>query len=155
MNVSPRPKKPWFKKPAPETSKRMKLVKSSGTRLERAMEDLLLGLELEYERQPRLVGQPDFRIKDTNILIFCDSSFWHGRRAKEISGKAFRKNVKFWTTKLLETRKRDVRTNRILRKEGWHVIRFWDTEVLNSPEKVIKKLLKELNKNVRQKTHGN
>ena len=48
----------------------------------------------------------------------------------------------------METRKRDMRTNRILRKEGWHIVRFWDTDILNSPEKVIKKLLKELDKNV-------
>lgn len=148
MKEFSRAKKPWFRKPSHETSKRMKLIKSSGTRLEKAMEKLLLGLGLRYEKQPCLIGQPDFRIKDTNVLIFCDSSFWHGRREKEISGKAFRKNVEFWTAKLLETRKRDMRTNRILRKEGWHIVRFWDTDILNSPEKVIKKLLKELDKNV-------
>ena len=94
-------------------------------------------------------GHPDFRIKEANVLVFCDSSFWHGRREKEIKGEAFKKNKEFWMNKLTENKKRDARINRALRKEGWCVLRFWDTDIFKFPEKVIKRLLKEIGKNAR------
>ena len=81
------------------------------------------------------------------MLIFCDSSFWHGRREKELKGEAFKKNKEFCVNKLRENRKRDIRTNRILKKEGWHVLRFWDTDILKFQDKVAKKLLREINEN--------
>jgi len=118
----------------------MKRVKSIGTRLEQAMESLLKERKVKYEKQPNLRGKPDFRIKKSNVLIFCDSSFWHGRRMREITGEAFKKNKEFWVNKLMENKKRDARINRALRKEGWKVLRFWDTEILKNPNGIIKKL---------------
>ena len=118
----------------------MKKVKSTDTNLEKTMEKTLRSLHIKYEKQPDLEGCPDFRIKGTNILIFCDSSFWHGRRMREITGEAFKKNKEFWVNKLMENKKRDARINRALRKEGWKVLRFWDTEILKNPNGIIKKL---------------
>jgi len=140
-------KKPWFRKPSLAVSERMRRVRSSNTRMEKAMENLLKEQKIKYEKQVNLLGRPDFKIVGTNILVFCDSSFWHGRRKKEIKGEAFKKNKEFWVNKLRENRRRDTRINRILRKEGWRVLRFWDTDVLKFPGKVIKKLLRELKKN--------
>jgi len=134
-------KKPWFKKPSLAVSRRMRRVKSTDTSIEKCMEALIRNQKIKYERQPSITGKPDFKIKDANILIFCDSSFWHGRRFKEISGEAFKKNKDFWVNKLKENRKRDSRINRTLRKDGWKILRFWDNEILKRPEKVIKKLM--------------
>jgi len=142
-----RAEKPWFGKPSKKVSKRMSRVKSFDTGLEKSMESLLKSRKIKYEKQPRLPGHPDFLISGTKILVFCDSSFWHGRRKNELDGSAFKKNKEFWRTKLSENRKRDVRTNRKLRKLGWHVLRFSDADVLKSPEKVCRRLLKEVEKN--------
>jgi len=132
--------KPSFEKPTKEVSERMKKVKSKDTSLEKAMEAILRELGLEYEKHPNLFGKPDFRIKNKKVLIFCDSSFWHGRREKEVSGKAFKKNRNFWTNKLIENRRRDQRTNKTLRKESWSVHRFWDADILKKPDKVKNRL---------------
>ena len=140
-------KKPWFKKPSLAVSERMKRVRSANTRMEKAMENLLKDQKIKYERQANLLGHPDFKIVGTNILIFCDSSFWHGRREKEIKGEAFKKNKEFWVNKLRENRKRDARVNRTLRKEGWSVLRFSDVDIFKFPKKVTKKLLREIEKN--------
>jgi len=137
--------KQCFKKPSKKVSERMRRVKSSGTSLEIAMEEILRNLHISYERQPDLRGRPDFRIKGTNVLIFCDSSFWHGRREIEITGKAFKKNREFWTKKLIENRKRDQSNNRALRKSGWSVQRFWDTDILKRPDKVRNRLRRIIN----------
>jgi len=134
-----------FKKPPEEVSERMRKVKSRGTRLEERMESMLRELGVKYQKQLNLQGKPDFRIHGTNVLIFCDSSFWHGRREKEITGEAFRKNREFWEEKLIENRKRDARNNRALRKSGWSVQRFWDTDILKKPDKVMNRLRRIIN----------
>lgn len=139
-------KKPWFKKPSADTSRRMRLVRNINTKLEKAMESLLKAHSIKYQGQPSVFGRPDFRIKNTRVLIFCDSSFWHGRRKKEISGEAFKKNKEFWVNKLRENKKRDARINRALKKKGWRVLRFWDTDILKNPDKTIKKLTSEIKK---------
>jgi DNA mismatch endonuclease (patch repair protein) len=134
-----------FEKPSKEVSERMKKVKSVGTSLEKRMESILRSLGIRYQKQPNLQGHPDFRISGTNVLIFCDSSFWHGRREKEITGNAFKKNREFWREKLTENRKRDTRNNRALRKSGWSVQRFWDTDILKRPDKVRNRLWRIIN----------
>jgi DNA mismatch endonuclease (patch repair protein) len=134
-----------FKKPTKEVSERMKRVKSRGTALEKQMENILRSLHIRYNRQPDIRGNPDFRIKDTNVLLFCDSSFWHGRREKEVTGKAFRRNRALWVEKLTRNRLRDERNNRALRRTGWSVWRFWDTDILKKPEKVKNRLRRIMN----------
>lgn len=129
-----------FKKPSKKVSERMKKVKSKDTKLEKTMEKTLKSLDIKYEKQPNVEGHPDFRIKGTNVLIFCDSSFWHGRKEKERNGEAFKKNREFWTKKLTENRKRDRRINRRLRKNGWSVHRFWDTDILKGSNKLTNRL---------------
>jgi len=126
----------------------MKKVKSTDTNLEKTMEKTLRSLHIKYEKQPDLEGCPDFRIKGTNILIFCDSSFWHGKREKEITGEAFKKNREFWKKKLIENRKRDTQNNRALRRSGWSVQRFWDTDILKKPDKVINRLRRIINETI-------
>jgi len=129
-----------YKRPTPEVSERMRRVRSADTGLERAMEGILNGLGIRHENQPDLPGKPDFRIEGTNILVFCDSSFWHGRRPAEVSGKAFSRNKAFWVQKLVENKKRDERVRRALRRRGWSVHGFWDTDILANPDKVASRL---------------
>jgi len=127
-----------------KTSRRMAKVKSQGTRLEKTFASLLRKNGIKYQGQPKLFGKPDFRVKDTKVLIFCDSSFWHGRRKKEITGEAFRVNRRFWREKLLYNKNKDKRVNRVLRRRGWTVVRFWDDEILKHPDWVLKKLNKHV-----------
>jgi len=133
-----------FKKPTSNTSKRMKKVKSCGTKLEKIFASLLRKNGIKYQSQPKIFGKPDFRVKDSKILIFCDSSFWHGRRRKEITGEAFRVNRGFWKEKLLYNKNKDKRVSRILRRRGWVVVRFWDDEILKRSDRVLKKLNKHV-----------
>ncbi len=114
----------------------MRRVKGKGTALEKAMAKILRKLAVTYEEQVDLPGTPDFRVKGTNVVVFCDSSFWHGRRERETTGKAFSRNREFWVNKLWANRRRDERVNRRLRRAGWSVQRFWDTDILRKPDKV-------------------
>lgn len=137
--------KPTFEKPSKEVTERMKKVRGRDTKIERETKKFLDELNLRYEEQPkmkRIRGTPDFRIKGTKILIFCDSSFWHGRRKNVVTGEAFKRNREFWTRKLMENRERDRRITKILQREGWFVYRFWDTDILRKPDKIRNELKK-------------
>ena len=130
-----------FKSNSSFTSERMKRVKSSGTKLEQAMEKLLVEIGVLYVKQPKLLGHPDFELQGRYVLIFCDSSFWHGRNPDDLSGKNFIKNKELWIEKLKKTQQRDKRINRELKRAGYKVLRFWDDEILKSPE-TVKKIIK-------------
>lgn len=138
--------RPWFKNPTKAVSERMKRVKSKGTKLELMMESTLKQLGIKYEKQPNLYGHPDFRIIGTSVLLFCDSSFWHGRNEKDLSGTSFKKNREFWHNKIVTNRRRDQRNRRVLRNQGWSVWRFWDTDILKKPEKVRRRLRRIVNR---------
>ena len=129
-----------FAKPLAAVSVRMRRVVSKDTGLERTMEGILKRLGIKYVSQPKVEGHPDFMITGTNILIFCDSSFWHGRNKKDLSGETFNKNKKLWMEKLNRNRKRDAVINRRLRQNGWRVYRFWDDEIYKKPDMVGEKI---------------
>ena len=126
-------------KPSQEVSDRMRRVRSKDTIIEKTTERLLKQLCLEYEKQPKMIGHPDFILKKEKIAIFCDSSFWHGRLTKK---QSFKRNQSFWENKIQENRKRDKRTNQRLRKLGWKVLRFWDDDILSRPRFVARKILR-------------
>jgi len=121
-------------------SERMKRVKSKGTVIEQKFAQLLRLNNIHYQGHPKIFGHPDFKIKGTKILIFCDSSFWHGRNKNEVSGKAFKANRNFWVKKLKYNKALDKRTSRALKRQGWTVVRFWDDAILKHPLLAISKL---------------
>lgn len=84
-----------------------------------------------------LKGTPDIVFEKEKICIFLDSDFWHGWQYPR--WKHLMKND-FWREKINNNRKRDIRTSRILRKSGWIVLRFWEHQILNKPNEVIKKI---------------
>jgi DNA mismatch endonuclease (patch repair protein) len=132
----------YLRRPEEKVSNRMREIKSSGTQLEARMESILGQLKMPFERQPKIEGRPDFKIKGTSVLIFCDSSFWHGRLLKDISGKSFKRNKSYWKHKLLRNKLRDTKVSRALRNSGWSVQRFWDTDIEMRPNKVKRRLLR-------------
>ncbi|MBD3388733.1 MAG: DUF559 domain-containing protein [Candidatus Altiarchaeales archaeon] len=138
-----------IKPPSPDVSERMSRVKRQGSKLEKAMEKILKKEKIKYIYQPNVYGHPDFQVSGSKIVLFCDSSFWHGRREKEVSGEAFNRNRKFWVEKLRANKARDKRTNRKLRRDGWSVLRFWDDDILKNPQKVINKINKKIDEKCR------
>lgn len=62
-------------------------------------------------------------------MVFCDSSFWHGRYWKKLSRKL---PEGYWRDHINATRKRDRRVNACLRKNNFKVLRFWDNDIENN-----------------------
>ena len=77
--------------------------------------------------QRRVCGvRTDFAFLGRKIAVFVDGCFWHGCPKCYRSPKT---NKAYWSAKVDGNRKRDRRQERVLRKNGWQVWRFWECRV--------------------------
>lgn len=80
-----------------------------------------------WRRHQKVFGNPDFVFPKIHLLIFVDGCFWH------MCPKHFKNpetNRQFWKKKLEANKKRDMRVNRELRKNGWRIIRIWEHDLV-------------------------
>ncbi len=112
-------------------SKIMASVRSRGNRTtEIAFGKLLWASGLRgYRKHWLILGKPDFAWPGRKIAVFVDGCFWHGcTKCKTLPAS----NVEFWKTKIETNRRRDVHVTRLLRREGWKVVRIWECCVKRS-----------------------
>jgi DNA mismatch endonuclease (patch repair protein) len=95
-----------------------------------------LGL-MGWRRHYRIRGTPDFVFVRRRICIFVDGDFWHGNPRVARLPKT---NRPYWKAKISRTIARDRAVTRYLRREGWAVLRFWESD-LQDAERVTAKLL--------------
>ncbi len=117
----------------------MSRIRSKDTKIERTVASLLRKNRIHYRRHPKLFGSPDF-VVEKKILVFCDGDFWHGYNyaSKKKPPK------KFWREKIERNMARDKKVTGKLRRDGWSVVRLWEHDIENSPEKCIAKIRRVL-----------
>lgn len=81
-------------------------------------------------------GKPDLIFPEKKVAVFVDGCFWHGHPTRFRQPKS---NAVFWRNKIQANRKRDKLVNRTLRRQGWIVVRIWESE-LARPALIKKKL---------------
>ena len=84
-----------------------------------------------------LPGKPDFVFEAVKLVVFLDGCYWHG------CPKCYRgptSNTGYWSEKFLRNKRRDRRVGRLLRRDGWRVIRIWEHAIERSPAKVVEKI---------------
>lgn len=107
------------------------------SKLESKFETILDLLNVNYIYQYRLSsGMFDFHIKDKNILIEVDGDFHHCNPNSKHHTPIYPIQIK--------TVKNDVRKNKIAEDNNIKLLRFWETDINNNPEGVIKELKEEL-----------
>jgi len=111
----------------------MSRVKSTGSKIEQLMEAALRNEKLRPKKHFDVFGKPDFAFPRAKVAVFCDSHFWHGYEWA-IKQKEIRRNKSFWISKITDNIKRDRRVKRRLEREGWLVLRFWEHQILKSPQ---------------------
>lgn len=79
-----------------------------------------------WRRKQDLVGKPDFVFRRERVVVFVDGCFWH-RCGKHCRIPATRRE--WWAAKLERNVRRDVLVTRMLRKEGWKVVRIWEHDL--------------------------
>jgi len=123
----------------------MASIPSKGTRPEIYLGKILSGEGIRYRKHYKVAGRPDFAIVAKKIAIFVDGDFWHGHNWKLRGFKSLRAELasykKFWADKIRNNIRRDIRANKDLRKAGWKVLRFWESDLKRRPDKIITKIL--------------
>ena len=94
-----------------------------------------------WRRHLPLQGKPDFAFHAEKLVIFVDGCFWHGC-PKHCSIPV--KNHAYWANKISRNRSRDRKNNRILRENGWTVIRIWEHS-LKYETRILSRLRRYLN----------
>ena len=116
----------------------MSRIRGKNTLLELSGFELLKKTNLRFRRHPRgIYGKPDAALKNRKIAVFFDSEFWHGFKFKE-----FKKRLPndYWVRKIENNRRRDKLVTKELKKNGWTVIRFWESELFKKPEDCLKEI---------------
>lgn len=114
-----------------QRSYNMAQVKSRNTKPELIVFSLLDQQSIQYKKHYPIIGKPDIAFPEYKVAVFIDGEFWHGKEYE----KLIKTISPFWVKKIGENIKRDRRTSRQLRLEGWHVLRIWDKRVLRNPQR--------------------
>lgn len=94
-----------------------------------------------------LPGKPDVVFSEKRIVVFCDGDFWHGRKWTKLKRSLSNsKNGKYWISKIDYNRKRDRIVARELRARGWTVIRFWEQEIIDRPDRIAREIADALDR---------
>jgi DNA mismatch endonuclease (patch repair protein) len=84
-----------------------------------------------------LPGKPDFVFEAARVVVFLDGCYWHG------CPKCYRaptSNTGYWSEKFRRNKDRDKRVVRLLKRDGWKVVRVWEHEIERSPGGVVEKI---------------
>ena len=89
-----------------------------------------------------IIGKPDIVFRRKRLIIFIDSDFWHCNPELFIMPKT---NKVYWKNKINGNVERDKYVNKVLKRYGWKVLRFWESDIKNDPIKIVEKIVKVKN----------
>jgi len=84
------------------------------------------------------------------LAVFVDGDFWHGHqsvsRGFDSVEEQFARsnNSDYWITKIGRNLERDVKATCQLTQQGWTVLRFWESEVLENVDRCVKVVLRTI-----------
>lgn len=117
----------------------MSRIRSKNTGLENAVFSELRKQKIKFKKHANnILGKPDMAVIETKKAVFIDSDFWHGWRYPLWKSQL---KTEFWTKKIESNRKRDKRVSRVLRKQGWKILRVWEHSLKNKPTDTIELII--------------
>jgi DNA mismatch endonuclease Vsr len=121
----------------------MQNIRSFNTKPERIIMKELLKLKIYFAKNVKtIMGKPDIVFRKKKIIVFIDSDFWHCNINKFVMPKT---NKKYWKEKITKNIERDILVNKTLKKQGWKVLRFWESNIYKNPKVIIDKIIRTLN----------
>ncbi len=135
-------------RPPEVTSRIMRSIKGKDSKAERLFRREFHAKGARYRKHYSIPGTPDLVVVWARLAIFIDGDFWHGNSWKKRGlpnlEAQFPNRTHYWVTKIERNMKRDRRVNRLLRADGWTVIRFWESDVLADVTRCVRKALNAL-----------
>ncbi len=128
----------------PERSKIMGKIRGKNTKPELAFRKALYAAGYRYRIDyKKLIGKPDIALKKYKTVIFIDGEYWHGYNWEERKPK-IKTNRDFWIAKIERNIQRDQEVNRELKRIGFTVFRFWESEVKKELTHCLQKVIAHL-----------
>lgn len=124
-----------------EIERNMSAIRSTGGKTEVALRSILHRRGLRFRKNdPRLVGKPDIVFPGPRVAVFIDGDYWHARVLREKGPEALHARIKtanrdYWIDKFTKRVKRDDEVTAGLEKDGWTVLRFWESDVRRDLER--------------------
>lgn len=85
-----------------------------------------------------LPGRPDFAWRKAKLAVFVDGCFWHGHDCgKNVTPRT---NARAWKDKIERNQSRDRQATRLLRRNGWRVIRIWECQIRRNPSRCVSRI---------------
>jgi DNA mismatch endonuclease (patch repair protein) len=101
-----------------------------------------------WRRHLPLPGKPDFAWRREKVAIFVDGCFWHGHDCgRNLTPKS---NAAFWRQKISNNQARDRKATRMLRQNGWTVIRVWECVLRRQPRSVTSRIQRALGRSLKE-----
>lgn len=121
----------------------MSRVKSKNTVPEVLMFKMLEDEGIRFEKHYPIFGKPDIAFPEIKLAVFIDGEFWHGKRFND-----WRQTLSdFWFKKISENIEKDKNNRKLLRKEGWKILRIWGRDITRSPKRSFTKIIKFIEQN--------
>ena len=106
-------------------SRMMSGIRGKNTKPEIKIAEALRRRKMKFKMHLKaLPGNPDFVLKDFGAIIFVQGCFWHEHHCYLFHWPKTRKA--FWKEKIHKNFLRDQRNERLLKQEGWWVLKIWE-----------------------------
>jgi len=129
----------------------MSKIRSQNTKVENLVFRELRKRKVYFQKHyKKAIGNPDIALPSKRKAIFIDGDFWHGYQFLKLKQRLPRK---YWLAKIERNIKRDKSYRTKLKNEGWKVLRIWEHELLEKPDKTMDKIvafLSEKHKNLKR-----
>lgn len=118
-----------------QRSANMSHIRGRGTLPEIELRRRLWKKGLRYRlHHKHLTGRPDLAFISSRVAVFVDGCFWHSCPKHRIWPK---NRATFWREKLEGNARRDRFVRRELESRGWQVVRVWEHEVADTPDRAV------------------
>lgn len=122
----------------------MSKIRSKNTKAELVVFRELRKRKIYFQKHyKKCVGCPDIAIPSKKIAIFIDGDFWHGRN---FSKNKRRLPKKYWQSKIKANITRDKRNRAKLKREGWQILKIWESEIAKDKIKSIARIFNFISK---------
>lgn len=134
----------------------MSAIRSTGNQSETTLRSHLHRLGLRFRKHvTSLPGRPDIVFPGPRVAVFVDGDFWHARDLRERGSEAYWRDFRspnrpYWEAKFTRRIERDAQVSGELRRDGWRVIRVWESEVKADPDGVARRIAGLVKKSTRR-----
>ncbi|MER9723703.1 MULTISPECIES: very short patch repair endonuclease [unclassified Mesorhizobium] len=114
-----------------ERSARMSLIRSTNTKPELRVRQLLyqLGYRYRLHRQD-IPGRPDIVFPGRRKVVFVHGCFWHNHEGCKV-GHLPHSRQDYWSAKFSRNKERDAANLEAATSQGWRALVVWECEVGN------------------------